>query len=177
MGACGGLITALHWEHAVVAYRNPLEWAVLGGIALLAALLPLVLARWTGAPLPAAETAWRALRHGARDAAIWLGALRGLLLFAAAVAALLLFVDSRYRDFPTLLYLLPALLLAVPGWLEGRGGRAECLCAVVIAVSVIGRWLPEPANPQAIGWLLTGLGLALPMLRAAPRPDEDEQRQ
>ncbi len=177
VGACGGLIAALHWEHAVVAYRDTLEWSVLGGVALLAALLPLVLARWNGTPLPAAEAAWRALRHGGHDAAALLGVLRGVLLFAAAVAALLLFVDSRYRDFPTLLYLLPALILGALGWVERGGGRAERICAAVIAVSVIGRWLPEPANPQAVGWLLTGLGLALPMLRSIPRPAEHEQRQ
>ena len=60
----------------------------------------------------------RILRRGERlrSKAASLGMLRGLLLFAAAVAALLLWVDPRYRDFPTLLYLVPAVVL------DGGGG-------------------------------------------------------
>ena len=96
-----------------------------------------------------------------------LSVLRGFLLFAAAVAALLLLVSPRYRDFPTLLYLSPAALYGVIGWQRGSGfSRAECVCAAVIVVCSVGRWLPEPVNPQAIGWLLTSLALALPACAA-----------
>lgn len=178
VGASSGLIAVLHWEHARQAYRNLFEWAVLGGVALLAMLLPLLLARWNGSTLPSAAEAWSRLsgRHSLppgrqRLAALAdaLGLLRALLLFAAAIAALLLFADARYRDFPLWLYLIPLGVFGVIGWWQAGVGRAERLCALVIAVSVLGRWLPEPANPQAIAWLLSGLGLALPVLLARTR--------
>ncbi|MDR2690145.1 MAG: beta-1,6-glucan synthase, partial [Azoarcus sp.] len=58
------------------------------------------------------------------------------------------------------------------GWQRGGDfSRAEKACAVFITFGVIGRWLPEPANPQAIGWLLTGLALALPILRTLLRTE------
>lgn len=172
VGASSGLTAVLHWEHAHQAYRNLLEWTVLGGVALLAALLPLLLARWNGSTLPSAAEAWGRLRSRQQRVAMpadALGLLRGVLLFAAAIAALLLFADARYRDFPLWLYLIPLGVFGVIGWWQTGAGRAERLCALVIAVSVIGRWLPEPANPQAIAWLLTGLGLALPVLLARTR--------
>lgn len=175
-GALGGLIAVLHWEHASIAYRDLLEWTVLGGVAVLAAALPLVMARWNGDPIPPAAVAWPSLWRtpGAIPAARLLGLMRGVLLFAAAIAALLLFVDARYRDFPTLLYLMPAAVFGVLGWGRNPAARAERLCAAAILIGVVGRWLPEPANPQAIGWLLTGLALALPALGV--QAHQDEQR-
>ncbi|ENO87483.1 hypothetical protein [Thauera linaloolentis] len=168
LGATTGLIAVLHAEHAQVAYRDAFEWSVLGGVALLGILLSAAFAAWRGTPIPSAERAWLASRNTPRSfgPAQALGLLRGLLLFATAIAALLLFADARYRDFPTLLYLGPAALLGIAGWTHAAHGRAERICAALIALSVIGRWLPEPANPQAIAWLATGLALALPPLLA-----------
>lgn len=172
-GATGGFIAMLHWEHAVVAYRDGLEWFFMGIVAILAALLPAVLACWSGAPLPAAAKAWIGLRvRRELSAANLLGLMRGLLLFAAAVGALLLFVDSRYRDFPTLLYLTPAIVFGALCWSQRETGRAERILATVILISVIGRWLPEPANPQAIGWLFAGLALALPVIALRTRENQ-----
>ncbi len=173
-GALGGLIMVLHWEHALVAYRNALEWTALGGVAIAAGLLPLALARWSGEPIPAAAVAWCELRGKRRrpSPAQSLALLRGALLFCAAVAALLLFVDPRYRDFPTLLYLMPAAAFGVVGWWSGRAGRAERICAAVLAVCAFARWLPEPANPQAVAWLLAALALALPALASRPRQNQ-----
>ncbi|MER2551876.1 MAG: beta-1,6-glucan synthase, partial [Thauera sp.] len=104
-----------------------------------------------------------------------LGMLRGLLLFAAAVAALLLWVDPRYRDFPTLLYLVPAVVLGVTGWWRNGITRSERTLALVILLGVVARWSTEPANAQAIGWLLAGLALALPVLLV--RAHQHEQRE
>jgi len=176
-GTLGGMITVLHWEHAHLAYRDALEWSLLGGVAALGALLPLTLARWHGEPLPATGRAARILRHGERlrAKAGALGLLRGLLLFAAAVAALLLWVDPRYRDFPTLLYLVPAVVLGVVGWWRADTTRSEITLALVILIGVVARWSSEPANPQAVAWLLTGLALALPVLLV--RSHQHEQRE
>ncbi len=168
VGASSGLIMLLHWEQAQLAYRNAFEWLCLGTVALLAAALAPALALWPGDGIPTAHTAWRAMRRAPLHvgAGHWLGLLRGILLFAAAVAALLLLVDPRYRDFPTLLYLAPASIFGIVTWGQGRCGRAERICAAILAICVIGRWLPEPTNPQALGWLLTGLALAVPTLLA-----------
>ena len=174
LGASSGLIAVLHAEHAQLAYRNTLEWSVLGAVAVLAVLLAAALALWRGEPIPSAASAWSGLRK--RDApmsmAQVLGLLRGFILFAAAIAAVLLLVDSRYRDFPILLYLSPAALLGVLSWAQTTQGRAERICAALIAMAVLGRYLPEPTNPQAIAWLLTGLMLALPVLLARAREHE-----
>ena len=168
-GAVAGIVAVLHREHAQFAYRDAFEMIALGGVFAAGIVLPMLIARWNpGTPLPSLEKAWQDLRKRPSsrcESATLLGMLRGILLFAAAVAALLLFVDPRYRDFPVLLYLVPALSFSALGWTsEGRHGIEERVCALVIAITVIGRWLTEPANPQAIAWLLTGLLLALPYL-------------
>lgn len=177
VGAVGGLLAILHWEHAVLAYRDELEWMVLGGVGLIASASALLLACWNGARLPSASLAWRRVRQQQElaSAANLLGLARGVLTFAAAVAALLLFADARYRDFPSLLYLAPALMFGTLAMLGHRAGRAERICAAVIVISAVGRWLPEPANPQAIGWLLTGLGFGLPLLLSACGKDQQSQ--
>ncbi|MDR1425121.1 MAG: beta-1,6-glucan synthase [Azoarcus sp.] len=165
VGATSGAIAALHAEHAWLAYTSFTDWGALGVVALSAVLVAAALARWDGATLVCADVAWQRMREKKwrADAGELLAALRGFILFAAAVAALLLLITSRYRDFPTLLYLTPAAIYGVIGW---RGGfcRAERICAAIVVICVIGRWLPEPVNPQAIGWLLTGLALGLPAL-------------
>ncbi|THF63418.1 glycoside hydrolase family 17 protein [Pseudothauera rhizosphaerae] len=198
-GAMGGLVAVLHGEHALLAYRNALEWSVLGGVGLAATLLPLILARWRGDGIvPAAGAAWRSLRGGRaslsqaipfalslskggcrkrastssartgrcvfNDPLLLLGLLRGVLLFAAAIAALLLAVDPRYRDFPLALYLIPALHLGLLGVLAAGNGNEERVCGAIIVVATIARWSSEPANPQALAWLATGLALGLPAL-------------
>jgi glucan 1,3-beta-glucosidase len=174
-GAFGALVAALHIEHARLAYRDVPEWSVLGMVALLAALAPLLLARWNATdPIPSAAAAWQTLRTRASarysSNACALGLIRGVLLFAAAVAVVLLFTDPRYRDFPTLLYLVPALVFGVTGWSSAsRHATEERLCACLLALATIARWLAEPANPQAIAWLLTGLILAAPFLRRHAR--------
>lgn len=176
-GAVAGLAAVLGWEHAQLAWRDTFEWSLLGGIGILGVLAAPAAARWSGAtPICTAGEAWRAVRAGAAarlDAGQWLGLLRGSLLFAAAVAALLLFADPRYRDFPVFLYLVPALVFGVTGWWgASRFGVEEKVCGLVIAVCVAGRWLPEPLNPQALAWLATGLFLAAPCLRAMARKDQ-----
>ncbi len=166
-GATTGLIAVLHAEHARLAYFSLTHWIALGAVALAALAACAALARWTGNPLAPADIAWQRVRNARlnANAADVLSALRGFLLFAAAIAALLLLITPRYRDFPSLLYLTPAAIHGVIGWLRGNAfSRAERICAVLIAVCAIGRWMFDPANPQAIGWLLISLALALPVL-------------
>ncbi|MDR1661435.1 MAG: beta-1,6-glucan synthase [Azoarcus sp.] len=168
-GATIGLIAVLHAEHALLAYTTLTDWVALGATALAALLVGATFARWQGEALIPAENAWRHIwrgirrKHFAVDATDILSALYGFFLFAAAVAALLLLVTPRYRDFASLLYLTPAAIYGVIGWRRnGFLSLPERICATVVAVCAVGRWALEPANPQAIGWLLTMLALALP---------------
>ncbi|MDR2880980.1 MAG: beta-1,6-glucan synthase [Azoarcus sp.] len=165
-GATTGLIAVLHAEHARLAYVNLTHWIALGAVALAALVACAVLTRWLGNPLVAADIGWQRMRRAKLrcDAVDVLSVLRGFLLFAAAIATLLLLITPRYRDFPSLLYLAPAMIYGVIGWLRGSDfSRAERICAALIVVCAIGRWLPEPGNAQAVGWLFTGLALALPV--------------
>ena len=176
-GAFGGLVAALHLEHAQVAYRDMLEWGVLGTLAALAVLAHLLLAGWSAnSPIPSAAAARRHLRTRTNRHSVvasLLGLNRGVLLFAATVAAVLLFVDPRYRDFPTLLYFAPALVFGVIGWFgASRHALEERLCATLLALTATARWLTEPANPQAIAWLLTCLIFSAPFLRQSTREHE-----
>lgn len=161
-GAMSGCVMVLQAEHAWVAYRNGSEWGALGAVWLAAGLLPLALAAWQGQRLQDTRSAWRGFVGGARSVPMLLSLLRGVLLFSGACAALLLAFDPRYRDFPSLLYMVPALLLAPLALCRDLrcNGREEQICALLLALATIARWVSEPSNPQAIVWLLTGLLLA-----------------
>ena len=153
-GAWAGGALWLGWEHALVAYRTPLEWAVLGAVALSGAGLVLGMAgRQSEILLNGIVPAWRS-RGG-----LMIAGLRMTVLFCAATAALLLLADPRYRDFPYWIYAVPLLSLLTLRGLS-VSGREEKLCAVLIALCGIGRWLMEPLNPQAQAWLALCLLLA-----------------
>ena len=184
VGASTGVIAVVHAEHARIAYTSLTDWVALGATALAALLVGTVLTRWNGEALAPADMAWKRIRAEKQHvrAADALAALRGFSLFAAAVASLLLSVTPRYRDFPTLLYLTPAAIYGVLGWRWSDGfSRAERICAALIAAGALWRWLLEPGNPQAVGWLLTSLALALPVLgflvqwRGNGTPQQGEQ--
>lgn len=158
VGVWAGLVAGLALEHAELAWRNPREWVVLGAACALG---------WGWIALAAYAL-------GQRDG--WSAALsRGRLaiLFCAALAALWLAVDPRYRDFPLWIYagVAPGLLLARRAGL--RGGREERLCAAVIGLAGLARWVMEPGNQQAIAWLVLCAVLAL----AGGLPGEQQQRQ
>jgi glucan 1,3-beta-glucosidase len=182
-GALAGAVGVLAWEHARVAYRNELEWLLLGSVGLGAMLVPLLMGLWGGArPLPSAAGARREERSGKRSQAARmahkLSQFRLALLYAGATAALLLVADPRYRDFPTLLYAIPALslgTLGLLGWRANRLAREERLLGLVILLGGLGRWLMEPTNLQAIAWGSCCLLLAAGGLLG--RSDEDQQGQ
>jgi len=141
-----GLVGGLLIEHARLAWRDAAEGLLL---ALAAATGPLWLALFALSPR---------LGGGGRWALEWL---RLALLFCAAVAALWLAVDPRYRDFPLWMYsgVAPALLFAGRAERDSRA-RELRICAVVLAVAGALRLLPEPGNGQAVAWLAACLVLA-----------------
>jgi exo-beta-1,3-glucanase (GH17 family) len=152
-GAWAGGALWLGWEHALAAYRNPWEGTVLGIVALAGAGLVLGMAARKDQVYPGFLEAWQQRRNR------WLPALRMVVLFSAATAALLLLADPRYRDFPIWLYALPLGALLTLGRLA-HSGQEEKLCAAIIALGGIARWAMEPLNPQAQAWLVLCLLLA-----------------
>ena len=166
-GALAGAVMVLATEHAWVAYRNGLEWAVLTALGGAGALIPFLIALWAGCrPLTGGIAAWREGRSYIQCEIITrlLALVRFVVLFGAAAAALLLFADPRYRDFPTLLYAVPALSLAclaifAPAW--NRPGMEERCLAGIILLGGVGRWVSEPMNPEAILWASCCLVMAL----------------
>ena len=80
---------------------------------------------------------WSAMQHPATAALRAFSVLRAALLFAAAVAALLLAFDPRYRDFPLWLYALPSLYAGIAAWWLADNGREERICAAVIAAAAL----------------------------------------
>ncbi|MDR2220375.1 MAG: glucan 1,3-beta-glucosidase [Methylobacillus sp.] len=130
-GAWAGGMLWLGYEHALVAWRNLVEWLALGVVTL------------AGAELVFALVAWRPRLASS---------LRMLVFFSAAVGALLLLADPRYRDFPLALYALPLPALLTLRGMSATIGRAEKICAALIVLCGIARWLMEPMNPQAQAW-------------------------
>jgi glucan 1,3-beta-glucosidase len=153
-GAWLGGVLFIAWEHGVVAYRDVGEWGLLGLVALLGATLTLCHAFGQRAKMPFL-TAWQRHRYGSP---CWMPALRLTIYFAAALAALLLFADPRYRDFPSALYLVPVpTLLALTMARLNRIGQEEGLLSAVILLCALGRLLMEPQNPQAQAWAVVCL--------------------
>ena len=170
MGSASGIIAWLGWEHALLAWRTPLEWWLLGGVGAIGLALPLALTRWRDQTL-VPEASWHG---GHRNLPTLIASLRAAILFAAAVATILLLMDPRYRDFPLWLYLAPALAI---GCLS-LGGRhtlslEERLCAAIAALGALLRLLPEPLNAQALGW--AGLCLLFSLGVFAKATEDDQQ--
>jgi glucan 1,3-beta-glucosidase len=149
VGAWLGGALFMVWEHGDVAYRNAWEWGLLGLVALLG--VALTLGRVSGQRVSGSFA--RAWRRRPRRGKWLMSGLRLSIFFAAALAALLLFVDPRYRDFPYWLYLLPLpTLLTLGVSRRNHSGREERILAAVILICGAGRWLMEPGNPEAQAW-------------------------
>ena len=154
-----GAACILGWsELAMITSRYWSEW--LWAAALLGLNL-LVLAHSVLAL--SARTNWR------ESAFAWLEARGGWWLvaagFAGAVLMLGLVFDSRYRSFPSLALLLPALAyLCRPV----RGPRREiALLTLIIAAGIAPQLYQEgPHNLQAIGWALTSALLVAALWRS-----------
>lgn len=156
----------------------------LGGQALLAALLMLrVAALLAGERLPPSRTGADATRtvQGVLRLRPRLPGPMGLLddlsflfVWTAAVEALLLVFDPRYRDFPLPQFAVP--LVAVAARLLARdlprsgGAREELWAGGTLAVCAVAGAVQEgPLNLPALGWSLAALVLAAPpLLRLRP---------
>lgn len=122
-------------------------------------------------PAPIAEVAIWLTGHApsADTRAMVFGCLQALALFGAAVVSLSLLFDPRYRDFPTLVFLIPA-AGAVTSLVRHRH-RADAvapeemwLAGLTLAGAVAGAIMEGPINHQALAWAATAACVAAPIL-------------
>jgi exo-beta-1,3-glucanase (GH17 family) len=162
LAAAGALVAAcalLQMQALPLWSRTPWEWTAGGAALLLSVICGAVAAGRLGQVLQDGVDGVRkgviaafALRE---TAALRLLAVAQVgLLFLAAVDALGLVFDARYRPLPWPVIAAPALLLAALAWLGDRlpaAAREEKLLAVVCAVCAVPVAILEgPANTQAL---------------------------
>ncbi|WP_119301553.1 glycoside hydrolase family 17 protein [Dongia deserti] len=120
LAGAAALAILLQIDHALLAAWHWYEWAIEGSLALISALvamlaLPRILAG-TGEDIAEAEQSLEWLRRPwtrRPDAALALGALQLIVVAGAAVVALGLDFDQRYRDFPIWAFVVPAVAFAL----------------------------------------------------------------
>jgi glucan 1,3-beta-glucosidase len=132
------LAIALQVDHAQYAALYWYEWLLEGSLALMSAIvallaLPRVLAGDDAAVASAADSLDWLRRPWAKrlDATLALGALQLVAMAGAAVVALGLDFDERYRDFPIWAFAVPAAAFAL---LHLRGTRAPQLRSAEIEI-------------------------------------------
>jgi hypothetical protein len=132
-------------------------------------------------PVPVAAADLMRCMRQRRLAAIecWLGTTRFVLLFGAAVVALLLAFDPRYRDFPLSLYAAPAVGFGLLGYVTRSSGASteERLLAAVLASSVPIVLIREGLhNIDALAWAALSLVFAASVLLSS-RGDASRQHE
>ncbi len=141
LGASAGIMILLQWHYLAAASESWLE------------SLPLIAVILTG---------WfslialiQHLAHPSDTTQQWLRWTTLILLFFSLITSFLLFHDGRYRNFPSSLFLLPALSLALHTWLTRHPLPFSKWRIIIIAISsvyailVIGM---EPDNVSALQW-------------------------
>jgi exo-beta-1,3-glucanase (GH17 family) len=177
----GGACLALWWKLGLQDNRDGWEW---GWTVLLTLLNVLVMARGalacSLAPTLGAAGGWRAALAERLEARA--GALLLAVSFIAATMALQLMLDARYREFPSYVLLLPAIVfgcwpLAAGRLVAGRlvAGRQRAaaprreltlLAAIIAVCAPLVLWQEKLTNTQALGWVLVTLALAFSLWRS-----------
>ncbi|MBF0098611.1 MAG: hypothetical protein HQM04_05715 [Magnetococcales bacterium] len=168
------------WKQLSEASQNLLDWGLGGAGLLLILLSTLMIAALLGqksptwlTTLPCSLRQLRSLlRLGAWPQALTRdnllsGTLQAATLFSAALTALCLILDGRYRDFPTALYVLPAVLIWLRWWLLGarpQGAQESILGLLLLFCAVVGVAVELPENREAMLWQALLLFMALPLL-------------
>ena len=149
LAGAAALAVALHLDHARFAAWHWHEWAIEGALALISILVALLalprIAAGAGARIAPADDslAWLRRPWSRRpDTALALGALHVLTMTGAAVVALGLDFDQRYRDFPIWAFVVPAAAFGLLHLRAARGaatGEApiELSFALLLAISAL----------------------------------------
>jgi glucan 1,3-beta-glucosidase len=180
LALAGGVAIVLQGDRAAHIAVSGFDWGIEAAL-ILQSLLVLVLALrgspdLASAPL-ALATDWARAPHLARLRPLALVALlRSVVLGGAAVVALALCVDGRYRGFPLATYGLPAVLFLAMQIRGGRllaplaDGREERLLSIIfLAGALYLVWWEGPANRTALGFAAILLAFALTLAGAFRR--------
>ena len=115
-----------------------------------------------------------------RSRAFLSGLIETLVLMFATATALAILIDGRYRDFPTAIYLTPALSFIAFRIASGRrltDDQPANLLALGLAIIAIGTVINESlGNSQALLWSATLLLLSTPWIVDVARAAYDRSR-
>lgn len=160
LGAVTAGFAMLQLEYLVVASRDLVEWLSLGSIAVSGWFIGLLLPR-----LILARTPLRVLSYQLTLI---------FLLNAVLVSNYLQLSDGRYRDFPLVLYLLPALQLCFFTWCAGLMPRPASRYTFVIALiglaSAIACTVVEIGSVVSFCWLAIVILFVLTALPVRAHP-------
>jgi exo-beta-1,3-glucanase (GH17 family) len=108
------------------------------------------------------------------------GLVETLVLIFALATALAILTDGRYRDFPTMVYLTPAIAFAALRIARSESAsddRPAAVLATALAVTAVLTIVNETVrNTQALGWAATALALAAPWVVDAARAVQARSR-
>jgi len=160
LGATAGLVGMLQFDYLIAACRDATEWVALGGVAVLGWLAIISM------PLYISKT------HAKKDVSTYaiIKIANYALIVAAIIASYLIYVDGRYRDYPNLLFMLPAVILSLAVMLSNRMLRTQSrvnylFCALLLILALL-CLIKEPNNFAATVWLILN---ALMVLSIWPR--------
>jgi len=144
IGATLCIVGMLQYDYLIAACRDKSEWMALAGVAVLGWLaiisMPLHLAKQSVSSYAMIKAANYAL------------------IIAAIIASYLIFVDGRYRDYPNLLFVLPAITLSLGLMLSNSLLRCESrinyLLSALLFIFALLCLLKEPNNESAIVWFI-----------------------
>lgn len=151
LGALIGAWGMLTTEYLMIVCRDKSEWLVSGSLGLFALLGLLAILS--------------AIAGGNRSTAKIMANTALLVMLSGAVfTSWLLWADGRYRDFPVVIYALPALQLSLGIWLAGINIKPAwwpyyLLSSAAIGSSIACLWI-EPDNVRAIIWVGIAILLA-----------------
>ena len=172
LGVSTGLMALLQFGYLIIACRDVIEWAVLGGLTLagvltLLAMPVIVLRQKLYGP---ADILSKNIIRISLFCFVLSGAIAGVLLMPKALLlqplsqAMPFFsgffynLDGRYRDFPLAIFLLPVLQLSIGLWLAQLQTLTKTTSRLyrylnIIALATMAIFLlSEPLNGQAYTW-------------------------
>lgn len=142
LGATAGIIALLQYDYLIAACRDTAEWLALGGVAVIGWVAILLLP-------------WQVLKATVGTNAM-IQISKYALIMAAIVSSYLIVVDGRYRDYPNLLFILPAMMLSLGLMVSQTNPRNQwrinylfCLLLFILSLLCL---LKEPNNKAAIVW-------------------------
>lgn len=151
LGSIATLTFYLEYEYLIAACRDWIEWLALGGLAMLGSLFVLM-------------QPWLLIRPN-KCAVNLMQKLKLVFLYASLVTGCLIFVDGRYRDFPIVVFMLPALVMTIGCFARQHAsnlrwfvyGLPSALTVMFAALC----FAKEPENKAALVWLVLATLLAI----------------